>query len=426
MQEGWGQADPLTVGEKLERCATALSGWASSTFGDVKKRIKRKEEELVLWQGRSPDGVMLARCREIVAELDELNRLQESYWHARARANELKDGDKNAAYFHHKASQRKRRNMILKLKDAEGVWRSNETEVGKIISGYFTDIFSSSRPADFEAALAGLAVKVHNESNVLLQVEPTADEIREALFQMHPNKAPGIDGMHALFYQKFWHIVGTDIVEFIKAWWRGDAEIESLNKTCIVLIPKCPKPGQMSDFRPISLCNVVYKMISKMMANRLKLFLLELISPHQSVFVPGRLITDNAMVAFEIFHGMKRRGDGRVGSMAFKLDMSKAYDRVEWIILEKVMEKMGFCAAWISKIMNCLSSVSYSFKLNGKVEGNIIPSRGLQQGDLLSPYLFLLCAEAFSALLSKAAEDGLIHGARVSRSAPRISHLFFC
>ncbi|KMS98119.1 hypothetical protein BVRB_4g095640 [Beta vulgaris subsp. vulgaris] len=161
------------------------------------------------------------------------------------------------------------------------------------------------------------------------------------------------------------------------------------------------------------------------MANRLKIYLSDLISAHQSAFVPGRLITDNAMIAFEIFHHMKRKGDGKNGLMAFKLDMSKAYDCVEWSFLERVMLKLGFCVDWVRRVMECLSSVTYAFKLNGRVEGHIIPSRGLRQGDPLSPYLFLLCAEAFSALLSKAADDGRIHGARVCRSGPRISHLFF-
>lgn len=131
-------------------------------------------------------------------------------------------------------------------------------------------------------------------------------------------------------------------------------------------------------------------------------------------------------MAFEISHAMKRRKEGRAGTMALKLDMSKAYDHVEWSFLEKVMCKMGFCGDWIGKILMCLSSVPYSFKWNGQVDGNVVPSRGLRQGDSISPYLFLLCAEAFSTLLSKAANDKLITGAQVCRGAPRVSHLFFC
>lgn len=107
-------------------------------------------------------------------------------------------------------------------------------------------------------------------ANDALVSEPIGEEIHEALFQMHPNKAPGIDDMHAIFYHKCWYIIKEDVVSYIKSWWKGDVDIELLNKTCIVLIPKCPTPKQKGDFRPISLCIVLYKMISKMMANRIK------------------------------------------------------------------------------------------------------------------------------------------------------------
>ena len=425
VKRAWVSRGNDTMAARIEGCSSALSGWAATTFGAIKKRIKLKEEELELWQGRVADGVMIAKCKEITGELDELQRLHESYWFARARANEMRDGDKNTAYFHHKASQRKQRNRIQKLQDGSGEWKTDEGDIGQVIAEYFDDLFSTSHPSNVEAALRGIETRVSAAANELLLAEPTGDEIRTALFQMHPNKAPGIDGMHALFYQKFWHVVGEDVINFIKSWWCGATDIDSLNRTCIVLIPKCPHPQQMGDFRPISLCNVLYKIVSKMMANRLKILLPDIISKHQSAFVPGRLITDNAMVAFEIFHGMKRRSEGRMGTMAFKLDMSKAYDRVEWSFVEKIMLKMGFNTEWVDRIMLCLSSVTYSYKLNGRVEGNIIPSRGLRQGDPLSPYLFLLCAEGFSSLLARAADEGFIHGARVCRQAPRISHLFF-
>ena len=111
--------------------------------------------------------------------------------------------------------------------------------------------------------------------------------------------------------------------------------------------------------------------------------------------------------------------------MAAKLDMSKAFDRVEWAYIEKVMRRMGFNENWIMLVMKCISSVSYSVIINGTTYGHIIPSRGLRQGDPLSPYLFLLCAEGFSALINDAARNNQLHGISICRGAPKVPHLFF-
>jgi hypothetical protein len=147
------------------------------------------------------------------------------------------------------------------------------------------------------------------------------------------------------------------------------------------------------------LCNVIYKIVSKILANRLKRVLPLVVSESQSAFVPGRLIIDNVRVAFEVMHSMSLKRRGRRGQMAIKLDMSKAYDWVEWVFVEEIMRRLGFADDWIKLIMMCISTASYSVLINGEQCGFFQASRGIHQRDSLSPYLFLLYAEGLSSLL---------------------------
>lgn len=144
------------------------------------------------------------------------------------------------------------------------------------------------------------------------------EEVSDALSQMHPTKSPGPDGMCALFYQKYWPIVGPDIVKRVLGILNHGEEIESINQTHIVLIPekkKCESPG---DYRPISLCNVLYKLVAKVLANRMKKILPDIIHESQSGFVPGRLIIDNILVAYECFHYLRKKKKRQEWFLGFK------------------------------------------------------------------------------------------------------------
>lgn len=255
------------------------------------------------------------------------------------------------------------------------------------------------------------------------QVEES--EIREALFAMNPTKAPGPDGMTPLFFKKFWKIVKPEIIRATQSFFHSGIMLKAINHTLISLIPKIDNPTEVKHFRPISLCNVIYKIISKILANRLKTVLDECISKNQAAFVPGRQILDNVILSHEILHFLKNKRQGSQGFMALTLDMSKAYDRVEWRFLEEIMKKMGFCRKWVNWIMTCVSTVSYSFNINGEPKDYVLPKRGTRQGDALSPYLFLLISEGFSNLLDKAQRQMKLSGVKISRAGPPITHLFF-
>ena len=276
------------------------------------------------------------------------------------------------------ASNRRRKNRIKGLCDSRGRWREGCEEVEGIILTYFKEIYSSNFPVDFKTSLGAVDKKVSNEMNEDLLMEFRAEEVWRALKQMHPTKSPGPDGMSPIFYQRYWDIVGPHVVNYVLNTLRTGIMPNGLNDTYICLIPKGNCPQMITEFRPISLCNVIYKLVSKVLANRLKRVLPEVICDAQSVFVPGRQITDNVLVAFEVMHCINKKRKGKKGLMAIKLDMSKAYNYVEWAYLEVMMRKLGFQDRWISLMMMCVTTMSYSVLLNGEPRGKIVPTRGLR------------------------------------------------
>ena len=350
---------------------------------------------------------------------------EDAMWKQRARLNWFQEGDRKTRFFHARASSMFQKNLIEGIFDADEVWQVDQEEIEKVFIEYYSDLFISSKPSKFAEIVEAMQPKVTQSMNAMLVREFQASEVHKTLKQMYPLKAPSPNGMPPLFFQKFWFTVGGLVTKTILDFLNLGMTPPKFNETHIVLIPKTKSPKRVIEFRPISLCNVIYKLASKTLANRLKNILPAIISDTQSTFVNGRLITDNVLVVFEMMHHINLKKTGTTREMALKLDISKAYDRVEWARLEKIMEKLGFHSRWRRLMMQCISSVTYDVRINGKPSGHIIPTRGLRQGDPLSPYLFLLCAEGLSALIKKASADGLLEGISVSRGGPCLSHLFF-
>jgi hypothetical protein len=180
-----------------------------------------------------------------------------------------------------------------------------------------------------------------------------------------------------VFFQKNWEIVGPDVCQTILSILNSGEISGELNSTYIALIPKTKNPLNVTEFRPISLCNVLYKIVSKFLANRLKLVLPHIISSTQSAFIPGRLITDNVLAAYETLHTIHANMWGKQGYMVVKIDMSKAYDWFEWEFLQSVMQKMGFDSKWIRLIMMCVTTTHYAILVDGVPMSRIIPTRGI-------------------------------------------------
>ncbi|KAL0352088.1 UNVERIFIED_CONTAM: LINE-1 retrotransposable element O protein [Sesamum calycinum] len=401
----------FSLSEKIASVSAKLSGWGRALGRETRDRIQELERSVLTQKHGVVTADTQSRGLRDKAELTKLILQEEIFWKQRSK-DLWKEGDRNTGFFHAKASLRHHTNSIRRLRNTDGSWLESAEEVQRCILEYFQGVFTSSNPLpnDIRSGTEHLPTVVDETMAEDLQRPYTESEVTKALFSMSPLKSPGPDGMPPLFYQKFWHVVKSDVVSSVLAFLNHQRLPIGFNDTHIVLIPKCKQPQALSQYRPISLCNVVYKVASKTIANRLKPWLDRIISPAQSAFVTGRLITDNVLLAFETNHFLNTHSKGSKHFMNLKLDISKAYDRVEWPFLRRVLGKLGFPCVVVDLIMLCVTTVSYSFVLSGHQFGSIIPQRGLRQGDPLSPYLFLLCTESLSALFRMAAERGTIPG----------------
>jgi len=225
------------------------------------------------------------------------------------------------------ASSRRRKNTISKLRHPNGSWLTSLDDMSAHIHDYFSGLFQAIN-GDQKPIITRIQSRVTENDNATLTKPFSVDEFKEAVFSMHPDKSPGPDGLNPGFYQFFWDDIGADIFSSACSWLQSGAFPTHLNDTNIVLAPKGDHPETIKDLRPISLCNALYKIISKVLANRLRPLIGNLISPEQAAFVPSRSFMDNALSAFEILHHMCCRHKGNIGEVALKLDISKAFDSV--------------------------------------------------------------------------------------------------
>ena len=250
------------------------------------------------------------------------------------------------------------------------------------------------------------------------------NEIRQTIFSMKPLKAPGVDGLHAIFYQTQWNIVGHSFCKFIKHSFSSGSIPKEINTTLLVLIPKVDHPVNLKMYRLISLCTVAYKTISKIVANRLQALMPILIGPQQTSFVPGRHIIDNIVIAQEAIHSMRKK-TRKKGFMAIKVDFEKAYDRLNWEFIYETLQETRLPRDMIQLIMERITSATMKVLWNGEAFEEFVPPQGIRQGDPLSPYIFVLCVERLSHGINRAVTIGEWQLIRLTRRGTPLTHLFF-
>lgn len=397
--------------------------WNKSVFGNIfhKKNILLKRiEGIHAALANGPNSFLLNLEIELYKSLASQLRLIEEFWASKSRLDWLTLGDQNTTFFHTSVINRRRSNRISAIKNSVGEWIVDHSEIKNHIVNHFQDIFSAAQISPFPSSLC-----FPNLFNDLPSFPfiPNEMEIKEALFSLNPSKAPGKDGFQPGFFHKFWPTVKSTIIKDVQLAFHTKKVPPLWNDSLICLIPKCNQPQEMKNFRPISLCSSMYKIISKILVQRLKNLLPDLISFNQGAFVQGRKAIDNVVIAQELIASFKRKKKSKRGWMMIKIDLEKAYDKLNWDFIRSTLQAFNFPRDWIDLMMDCISSVSHTIIFNGGLTQPFSPHCGIRQGDPISPFIFILCMEILSKIIQREVDSLNWHPAKIKDI--KISHCLF-
>ncbi|XP_031131889.1 uncharacterized protein LOC116033276 [Ipomoea triloba] len=360
VEDAWQEGRQARLLGCFQFCGDKLLRWGGDHFHKFGAKIRKLRQDQLLLKGLL-DPHSLGEYQRLESELCQLEAQEDAYWRQWAKQHWLRGADANTKFFHRYASARKKKNSISRLKNESNVWVEGEG-LNAVVLDYFRDILASNiSTSSMDSFVASIVPRVSPEQNATPLRPFEAQEVKIVLFSM--------------FYQHFWDVVGGDVSDFVLKCLNDCSFLVGLNDTNVVLIPKKDCLEKVFDLRPIALCNVVYKIMAKMVANRMKPLLGEVISDSQSVFILNRLITDNILIVVEVGHYLNRTQCGMVGWGALKLDMAKAYDRVEWPFLRSMLLALGFSVEWVDLVMLCVTTISYNFLVNGRNAGRVVPTR---------------------------------------------------
>ena len=359
VERAWGRqvngSAAFRDSQKLKSTKVGLRVWNQSHFGNVRNKLKALKGTLKHVQTLPMTYENVQLEHELCHRIEEEEQRSFMHWFQKARELRLLDKDCNIHFFHLSTIVKRRFDSIEFLK-VGGNWIQGTDMVAKEIVHFYKDLFTSEPthlPEDLDGIIQPIVTEADNE---LLCTIPLEEEVREVVFSMGSYKAPGPDGFSLIFFKHDWDVIGEEVVESVQAFFREGHLLRQLNHTFIRLIPKFQGAAEVQHFRPLSLCNVSYKIITKILANRLAPLLGKMVSPLQGAFVPGRWIAENIILAKEVVHYMRhKRGEGSV--VGFKVDMMKTYNRVDWRFLLKVLECFGFSKKWCNLIHQCITTV---------------------------------------------------------------------
>ncbi|KAJ9701497.1 hypothetical protein PVL29_006726 [Vitis rotundifolia] len=431
--KGWWQGFSFSgsysfiLSEKLKALKVKLKNWNKEVFGKVGVNLRMALDKVSFWDDQERQRALneqeLEARKEAREDYKKWALMEEISWRQKSRETWLKEGDKNTGFFHKMANSNCRRNCLKKIK-VNGVWLSNDQEIQRGVVRAYQDLLSD--PGGWHPSMDNLEFdRIEREEAARLEEMFSVEEVFQALSELKGDKAPGPDGFPIAFWQFCWEFVKDELMGFFKDFFERGKFVRSLNATFLVLVPKKGGADDLRDYRPISLVGGLYKILAKVLANRLKKVVGKVVSPTQNAFVEGRQILDAALIANEAIDSLLK---GDEAGVLCKLDLEKAYDHINWDFLLTVMQKMGFGEKWAGWIRWCISTASFSVLINGSPAGFFQSTRGLRQGDPISPYLFVLGMEALSCLINRAVRGGFLTGCRLrgrGGSGMQVSHLLF-
>lgn len=413
------------IATKLRCLKNKLKEWNWSTFGDLKIKIEQLKaqhahlETLLQDMWSEQNDETLHRVSE---ELRQNLAWEAELLQQKTRASWLQEGDRNTKFFHALIKARRSKNNIaLHRPDGENI--TDPSQICNLAASHFDHLFTATPYAMTEELFDSYPATVSALQNDLICTLPSKQEIWEAVCSLSADSAPGVDGFTGHFFHGCWKIIQSDVVDMVRGFFLGDYLHAGVSTTLITLLPKIDNPKALTDFRPISLCTFASKLISKILASRFAQILPQLINEQQYGFVKGRSIHESIALAQEMVSDLDRRSEG--GNIVFKYDMSKAYDRLEWRFLLRTMRSMGFSHIAQDLVYRSISNIRYRVSVNGFHSNEFGSSRGVRQGDPLSPLLFIMAQQILSYNLNNKQQRGELMPYRLGRSVVPISHLFY-
>lgn len=314
----------------------------------------------------------------------------------------------------------------MALLDNNDQWIYDDMSIQNHVIQFYSDLYSSNPQVNSDFGTVSSYPAIKEEDRIILEKEVTIEETKKALFSKGSYKSPGPDGYHPIFFKRQWYSIGNSIYRLVTDCFAKPSNIRELNQTLLTLIPKCDDPSRVAHLRPIALCNVSYKIVSKVIVQRLKNFLPYVIFANRSSFIAGRSTTDNILVMQEAIHSLNHL-KGNKGFMFIKLDLEKTYDRLEWSFILNSLELLNIPVFIINLIYYCISSSNLSINWNGSKTEAFSASRGLRQGDPISPYLFIITLERLGHRILDLVNSGDWCPLTFGRGShgPKFSHICF-